>query len=599
MSIEFGALALSIGEGFPKIPVTSPRKFRCTGRRIAVAYRGHALQTKPFHYGTTSMKRNTLRARLAIDTLERRDVPAFLGPTIDWDDLVFEQVGYDYGSITLANGIVKVEGTDANDVIKVQKYEPVLSQFFSSGGDSNSIFNSIQITISDEQGNLKHDAQGNSLSRFYSPSAFSLIEVNAWGGNDRTVNLTDKTMVHSGGNGNDTMQGGSGMDILNGGYGDDFLYGGDGGDQLYGGPGKNFMRGEGGNDYMLGGDEKDSMGGGSGDDRMFGEGGMDEMMGGDGNDSMFGGADFDIVIGEANDDTIHGDDGNDILSGGTGNDKLYGDAGNDDLQGFAGNDGLFGGAGKNTLNGGTGIDRFLRWAVTGNSTKIEDKKSNESITTFKNTTTVQTLSFRGTTLRYEAASFVEDEIEQIDGGLAFMHLESGNTRLLRRSNGGNMTMLRYGSYIPYNATDGVNDVKDQLANDNGPRFVGFNKNDGRIYYNQGTFGSDKDVASTVIHELAHNWDNENANYTQWKALSGWVSGSNPNANQTLSQDESWVYNSTAEFARSYGRTNPREDFATTFEAYYALKSGDLSYSELVRQTAKLNFIGLFITSISG
>ena len=57
-------------------------------------------------------------------------------------------------------------------------------------------------------------------------------------------------------------------------------------------------------------------------------------------------------------------------------------------------------------------------------------------------------------------------------------------------------MLRFGAYIPYNATDGNNDAKDQIANDNGPRFAGFNKNDGRIYFNQGTFGTDKEVAAS-------------------------------------------------------------------------------------------------------
>jgi len=169
-----------------------------------------------------------------------------------------------------------------------------------------------------------------------------------------------------------------------------------------------------------------------------------------------------------------------------------------------------------------------------------------------------------------------------------------------------MTVLRFGDYIPYNETDGHNDANDHKANTDGPGFAGFNTGDGRIFFNDGTFTGPTAVARTTVHEFAHNWDTENGHFSEWKALSGWQ----PRylhvgfvtidlATQfPLSKDGKWVYSPAAEFAREYGKTNPYEDFTTTFETYYNLKMGLLSYTDLVRLTPKLNFIGLFVTRMS-
>ena len=63
----------------------------------------------------------------------------------------------------------------------------------------------------------------------------------------------------------------------------------------------------------------------------------------------------------------------------------------------------------------------------------------------------------------------------------------------------------------------------------------------------------------------------------------------------LSTDGKWVYDPAAEFARDYGKTNPYEDFATAFEAYFQLKTGTLpDFDGLI---PKLNFIGLFVESL--
>jgi len=536
------------------------------------------------------MSRTALRPRLGVETLEQRAIPA-----------IFSVMSY--GSISFANGSVVAQGTEYDDVIRVHKYEPVLSQsnaFAGNWDDVTAFGDQIIVTITDAQGNVRSDWSGNPLLQSFNYNSVNLIEANCLGGNDRTSNATGKTMVHAGGEGNDSMFGGWDMDILNGGNGNDSLVGGDGNDQLYGMAGNDRMVGDGGNDYMQGGDQRDSMSGGGGHDTMFGEGDMDEMLGGYGDDTLSGGDDLDIILGEAGRDLLNGDGGNDIMSGGSENDLMYGDAGNDQLEGNGGNDGLFGGAGKEHLFGGSGIDSFLKWEGAGNTTTVHDRKSNESLTVFKNTTSVQTFNHQGVTLRYNPAVWGEDEIEQVDVGMDFLHQETGNTRLLRRSNGTNQAMLRFGDYIPYNDTDGKNDVKDAFANQEGPRFAGFNKGDGRIYLNHLTFDDApvSVIASIVVHEFAHNWDTENGKYAEWKGLSGWVAGSNPGLGQSLSSDGKWVYNSDDPFARDYGKTNPLEDFATSFEAYFALKSGTLSYFDLVRLTPKLNFIGLFITRMS-
>ena len=543
------------------------------------------------------MSRTTLRPRLGIDTLERRDVPAiFNGGILTDPPLIFDPPPPSFGNITFANGTITATGTESDDVIKVHTYEMVF-QLFRPIGDVAVENQQTVVTITDAAGNVRTDANGAPLQRSFNASSVTLIQANGLGGNDRIVNLTNKLMTMSGGEGNDTLQGGPGNEFMNGGNGHDLMHGGAGNDVMMGMGGNDRMSGEAGSDTVQGGDDFDIMNGGDGNDNMDGEGGTDIIVGGAGDDTLMGWDGNDVLSGEAGNDRLRGNRGNDYLSGGIGRDVLYGGEGNDDLEGGADNDGLFGGSGKDTLNGGTGIDRFLKWVATGNTTRIEDFKSYESLTQFKDTTTTQTFSTRGVTLRYQPAAWTETQIEQVDGGLEFLHTEVGNTRMLKRSGGGNVTMLRYGAYMPYNATDGNNDTHDQQANTLGPGFTGFNRGNGNIWFGDGAFTSAFEVAETTIHELAHNWDDENGKYTEWKSLSGWRQTNRPNANETLSRDGNWVYSSTAEFFRDYGRTNPKEDFATSFEAYYRLKLGLLSYADLVRLTPKLNFIGLLITRL--
>ena len=93
-----------------------------------------------------------------------------------------------------------------------------------------------------------------------------------------------------------------------------------------------------------------------------------------------------------------------------------------------GNDGLFGGPGRDYLIGGAGIDRFLRWVAPGNQTTVQDKAANESLTTFKGTTSVTSdPQASGPTLRYPPGEWTEVEIEAADAGLGWLHAETRAT----------------------------------------------------------------------------------------------------------------------------------------------------------------------------
>src|SRR5262245_7804366 len=328
------------------------------------------------------MTRTTPRARLGVETLERRDTPSVFDLIANLGDLQFQEATFqEYGSITFANGTVTATGTNADDVIRVSTYTPIFTARLIGGLDEVVLREQLVVTITDTAGNVRADADGVPLTRSFNPSSVNFVQANALGGNDRTVNATDKLVVHLGGEGNDTLLGGAGRDILNGGNGNDSILGGAGDDVLSGMAGNDRLSGEAGADLVQGGDGFDILNGGTGNDTCLGAAGDDGLSGLDGDD---------IILGEDGNDRLHGNFGNDFLSGGSGRDDLYGGAGNDDLEGGSGNDGLFGGAGRDTLLGGSGIDRFLKWVGAGNTTTIADAPSYEPIRTFKDTTTVQT-----------------------------------------------------------------------------------------------------------------------------------------------------------------------------------------------------------------
>jgi hypothetical protein len=82
---------------------------------------------------------------------------------------------------------------------------------------------------------------------------------------------------------------------------------------------------------------------------------------------------------------------------------------------------------------------------------------------------------------------------------------------------------------------------------------------------------------------------------QWLPLSGWeyrwiIQDVLPKASgKSVSVDGDWLYDGTARFGREpYGMTNPREDWSTTWEAYYV----NLAYSTNPGVRGIYNYTGM-------
>ncbi len=431
----------------------------------------------------------------------------------------------------------------------------------------------------------------------------SEIIFNGYAGDDSFANNTHYDSQAHGGAGDDVLMGGSGSDILNGNRGDDelrgnegtdqldggrgsdALYGGKNDDVLYGDDGHDNLRGGAGNDRLYGGDSADHLAGGSGDDRLYGQSGSDTLegdsgddyiVGGTGNNIMSGGTDADVIVGgddvdtisggsgddiidggegadaieggAGNDfinggdgnDTIHGNGGDDEIEGGAGADNLYGDDGQDELRGNGGDDGLFGGRDNDMLYGGSGADRFLTQsgdsvhAVNDEDARIYFGNSSGEVTWLG----VNRISWQG-------GSWTENEIEVIDEALAALHHRANDTDLLKTSDGDQVSIYRVGS-----------------SSDN---LIGGWNDGSNIYVTENTMDDDGDGATAdlddasfihclVFHEFGHFWDKEHGNWSEWKDLSGWSWG----------LFSGWTHDQTSGFARSYGETSPKEDFATVF-----------------------------------
>lgn len=308
-----------------------------------------------------------------------------------------------------------------------------------------------------------------------------------------------------------------------------------------------------GDDFLYG--EQDA-------DTLYGDVGNDVLWGGDGDDYLYGWWGKDTLFGDNGNDVLRGEQDDDVLYGWWGNDTLYGGTGNDQLFGEGGNDGLFGGTGWfDVLNGGAGADRFLQFA---GEDSLVDLFSEDARVNFVNGDAVWT----------------DQQIEQTDAGLAFLHGLTNNTKLLKLSNGQEVTFQRVLSLGEYAAA---------------------NNNSGRIRIADSAFDpTGRTPAEAVIHEMGHNWDTEQgASWGNWLNLSGWRLHASLYAvdGYVLSGDGQWEYRTTDgnSFWRNYGKTNPREDWSTMWEAYYRYKMGTLSNAAVTRLQAKLDFIDAFIS----
>lgn len=278
-----------------------------------------------------------------------------------------------------------------------------------------------------------------------------------------------------------------------------------------------------------------------------------KFWGFDGNDSVDNYAESKTLL-------AWGGNGNDVLIGSDGVDYLYGGNGADTLRGWGGNDGLYGGAGTDSMTGGNGADRFL---IMAGQTEAKDAGTLDAVIAFRN----------------GAKTWNAAEIEAIDAGLRRLHERTGNDNLLETSTGGRLTFIRGGS-------------SGALA---------FNSNNGTITFLDGAFRNASLTAITTIHEVGHNWDTERgaAGYNSWKALSGWSNTFSTGKLKGKSTTETWYYNSSAMFALDYGRTNPREDWATAWERYFTLYFGLTDAQNLQSiGSAKYSHLDAFFASLS-
>jgi Ca2+-binding RTX toxin-like protein len=348
---------------------------------------------------------------------------------------------------------------------------------------------------------------------------------------------------------------------------------------------------------------------------MYGNGDNDTLTGGGGSDTLQGGDGHDSIIGGSGADVLRGDGGNDTLLGGWGEDRLYGGRDYDTLDGGGSDDMLFGGImdyhgvghATDTLTGGTGDDRFL----ADSRDVVRDGQGNDAVIAFRNSIVNETINVSGVPkpLQYGTGNWTDAEVEMVDGGLAFLHDLTDNTRLLKEADGDNLTFLRVGWYQPYDATDGRDDATDRTANDFGSSVGGWNRPGGPIAFTAaGISWGAASVRETTIHEIAHNWDSQGETqaevdgtfWQRWLDLSGWVprSGTAPApAGKSISGDGQWFYNSTAVFARNYGRWNPREDWATTWELYVRNRDGTLAADVATRMTPKFALIDELVAAL--
>jgi len=161
-------------------------------------------------------------------------------------------------SAKLDDGVLKVNGTDAADVITVRQEETrfVVTQ---KGAQTKkfALDRVKKVVVNGNDGDDKLTLDG--------------VRVKA------SVDGQDDDDTVLGSSGNDNLQGGSGDDVLKGGKGNDTLHGDDGEDTLRGGKG---------NDVVIGDEDEDTLYGDAGNDFLDAndDAWEDDLFGGGGND---------------------------------------------------------------------------------------------------------------------------------------------------------------------------------------------------------------------------------------------------------------------------------------------------------------------------
>ena len=364
-------------------------------------------------FGTkTAPIRRTPRARLALESLDGRIVPAPLGPGAGPSGPGLG--GPPPGLVDILTPGVRVQGGVLYVIGDAGENDHEVE---AAGGDLRVMTRTWHI-VPPPDIHSPPMRFATSTVDVVPAAGITRIAYYGHGDDDLFVNQTAVPTKGYGGAGDDDLVGGSGADSLDGGAGADVLEGRGGNDSLTGGTGNDTYRFAGitfGHDTVAGSaaasDELDfadmdrgvrvdlgvtteqqvvagytsyltltradlvadvmgspkadditgngranRLDGAAGNDTLDGAGGNDKLFGWDGNDSLVGGAGRDSLDGGAGRDTLLGGDERDTLVGGGDNDDLVGGAGNDSAYGDGGNDSLFGEAGNDTLDGGAGND---------------------------------------------------------------------------------------------------------------------------------------------------------------------------------------------------------------------------------------------------
>ncbi len=387
-------------------------------------------------------------------------------------------------------------------------------------------------------------------------------------GNDKIYGQSGSDTIY-GGDGNDVARGGKENDLLEGGSDDDYMLGDRGDDEMHGGIG---------NDTMLGYDGDDLMRGGAGNDSMYGQSGNDDLGGGDGNDLLRGGRHDDFLQGMDGQDRLVGDDGNDRIYGGADNDILLGNAGNDHLDGQSGADQLYGqadhdllrggadddllwgGEGTDSLFGGHGNDIDRLWGEAGDdrfllqgSDRIQDRSAEDAAIEFIN----------------DSSQWSDKEIEVLDLGFAQLHDRTGNTRLLKDS----IPTMAPRNGLPAGTLKFIKASKNSMGNALAWNWLRGSDREIRFAdWNETADSNNVLMQSIAIHEIAHNWDQESELTTASGTLAGWTTGFRNLSHWSGPYNGNWHHTHNASFASDYGKTDPFEDVATTWQYVFSGKT---------------------------
>jgi hypothetical protein len=206
-------------------------------------------------------------------------------------------------------------------------------------------------------------------------------------------------------------------------------------------------------------------------------------------------------------------------------------------------------------------------------------------------------------------SWSNREIEIVDEAFAKLFDARGDNRLLKETRG-SAPLTFYQGDLGTDAGRNTVFTKTGGCTTTGPWYNPTTYCDNRSYFDrreiaiadwsESSASENADAIDTVIHELGHNYDDDGVSSATWesfKKLSGWVQYP---SNKTglfkgadfstgTGENKGWYRstNSSSQFARNYGGTNPMEDFATVWERYFDNGRSTSATNSVLKQKLQL------------